>query len=564
MRATVVVGAALVLAVRALALRWRRASDVGWSRGERLALAGVGAALAVAAAQLVPLPHGLVALLAPATGALHARDAAAAGSLPGWRPLSLEPVATLRALLLGLAYLGTFLAAHAAGRRPRLAAALALGIAGVGAAASLYALLRTAGLPQGDPWERRPRAPFVNPNHLCTFLLLCLGPGVGLLLAPESADRGRRAPRGPAVGRRGAAGLAVLLLVVGIFLSQSRAGVLAAGVCAVGTLALSGALFVAAPWPGASWRRRVRWRLLGAAAAGGVLGLGVLLADVDPLLHRLEHAEVGWEGRLRLWRIAARVIGGHPLGGAGLATFDDASLAVLSPEEELRRRPGSAHNDYLELAADLGVPAAALALAGLGALLLGAVRRGRDLAPDARCLNAGFLGGVLGALAHATCEFALQIPGPALLFATCLGLSAGLTARTERRGRAGARRRLSFRLALAAPLLLCGLGFALSAFREADAAAAHAALRAPGLSPELRAGLAKRAVPLFRRACGALSPALLYQKASSACYGLTACRAGAAVALCILDGAGHLTYPNPDGVPVAELIWTFFSAFSLP
>jgi len=403
----------------ALRHRLRGPQDAEPRAPGRLAVGAVALVLVVAGLQLVPLPRELLRALAPDSAALHDAIDAIDGVPAGARAASIEPVATARAALLGLAWVAAFLAARAVGRGPRAPANVLLLLAGGGALVAVGALV--AQQEPTEAWGQRARWPLVNPNHLATLLGLCLCAALGVLVTPLQAgladlEAGRGAR---AASRRGLAAVAIVLLVVGLLRTQSRAGAAAAVLSAAATLLLAG-------------RSR-----LGLASAIGALVVAFALVghgtsvDAAALGARLERRD-DVEGRLGNWAEALRVARGHPWLGSGLGTYDDASTAVLAPDRSATR-PVKAHDDYLELAATIGWPAALLAVGALAASVVGCARGLLRADARRRALGAGALGAALAGLVHATFDFGLQIPAVALLFAALLGLACGLAAEEPRR-----------------------------------------------------------------------------------------------------------------------------------
>ena len=491
--------AAVVLlgALAALVLAWHRLqppepADVP-RQGDRWLLAPFALVLAAAAAQLVPLPPGLVALVAPSTARLHAAEAAAAGA-GAWRPLSLEPVATLRGALLGGAYLAFALALVPVARRGTQARRLALAVAGLGV---LCTFLTLAGLAEsGKPpqWRGRPTAPFLNPNHVCTFLVVALGPALGALLVPLEGEGGwtRFLAGRSALARRGLAGLAAALVVVGVLVTQSRAGALAAALAAG---------LVLGP------RLRAGQRLV-VAIVVAVIGAGVLLGDPDPLRARLDEDALRMDtlgGRVENWGVAARVIAGAPLGGTGLGTFRDASVAALTSERVGNSRPGEAHHDYLELLAGVGLPAGLLALFGAGVVVIAGARRAAAAPARARAVAQGAWAGLAGGLVQECFDFGFQVPGPALLALVCAVLAFAAPPPHDPPPSTPVPRPVRRALpALLLGLALGGAGLLLLLQARAEALGREAFARASGreVSSELRPELFRRAERVLADAAG--------------------------------------------------------------
>ncbi len=196
-----------------------------------------------------------------------------------------------------------------------------------------------------------------NPNVLATFLLVGIG-ATGLL----------------AVDQRGVrrwlllAGLCVQISALA--LTYSRGGY--AGLAA---LVLSGAIFL---WP---VRQRARPVLVtaGVMAAFSVLALpsvGLRAGSVT-----LDEGDTA-ASRLFIWRTAARVWQARPAWGTGAGTFNAAYAAHRPPgvltTYAMVRIPGSAHNDYLQLLAEVGVGGVALLSMAIAWGLWRAARRYRS------------------------------------------------------------------------------------------------------------------------------------------------------------------------------------------
>ncbi len=307
------------------------------------------ASLWVVAAQGVSMPLAVAVLTAVVLGLLVIRRLSRGvqvgaplfwlGALAAWvtaealgQPVPWDHAAHLVACAwaaVGLA----LVSAHPSGQRwLRHAAVVAGGLS------ALWLLLERLGL------GGRPGGPFLNPN-------LAAAP-VALALALVLSQR-RRAWHGPVV----------VLLLVGVWASASRAGALAV---------LAVALVLA-------WGRLKPRQLLGAGALALVAASFLawrLATDRDPL--RFE--------RLRIWRAAWQVGWAYAPWGTGPGGLSSAVLAFNFPREgefaRFARIPDLAENDLLQAFASLGMPGLALA-AGLAASLLGrGWRRGpRVLAP---------------------------------------------------------------------------------------------------------------------------------------------------------------------------------------
>ena len=213
------------------------------------------------------------------------------------------------------------------------------------------------------------------------------------------------------------AGMAICL--VGIFMTLSRAGLLALAAALLASVALAG-----------------RWRI-GAALAVVAVALATFgyfsFAVPDAARERVTTIGSG-TGRTDLWTVAERMIRDEPVTGVGIGNFRTSSIHYVLVEPGLIRRdeffierPQVAHNMYLQMAAELGLVGLALFVALLAACLACAFkaarlfhRRGdRGMEACARALVLALVG-LLVADAFASDQLAKELwlllgLGPALL-----------------------------------------------------------------------------------------------------------------------------------------------------
>jgi putative inorganic carbon (HCO3(-)) transporter len=274
----------------------------------------------------------------------------------------------------------------------------------------------------------------VNPNILGGTLLWVLPAWIAVVAVALSAWPHRRA----LAVALALIGLAVTLFVLGVFvLAESRGSYLA---LAAATLALA---IVALPGRARPF------------AAGSLLALAVAAAlliaqQVDrQTLQALEDrvfesdavSSVSLEGRVERWSRALYGIEDFPITGMGMGTFRHV-VPILYPlfaTGGADGDPGSAHDEFLQVAVDLGVPGlVAFAALYLGAFwLLAAVCRAGDRAQPpassrgvwrvpsrtiALCLGWALLAHLLYGLTDAV----MLGTKPGVLFWMLLGLIAGL------------------------------------------------------------------------------------------------------------------------------------------
>jgi hypothetical protein len=383
--------------------------------------------------QLVPLPP-IVWKVLPGRGAI-AQGFALAGVPAPWLPLSLAPDETIAQVLSLLPPLAMALAIFASaeeGRRRSAAVLIAIAVGSV-----LLGLAQITGGPDSPFYfygiTNRESAVgfFANRNHLGTLLLAAL-PFLAAFAVTSDHDARRR------IGRHMLIGGLVLLVLCGLVLDRSRAGLLLAVPISLGCVA-----FVL-PHP-RSRHAAVR------AAAGVACGL-VLFAALIAATRGLGGfvPDAGAQHRATIVPTTLRAAADYlPFGSGGgsfqqiYPSYEDA--AAVTPEFI-----NHAHCDYAEFLLEYGAPGAILILTAL-ALWIG---RGRALAGlgayRGRLGRAGFV--ALGAaILHSGVDYPLRTAAIAVVAA----MAAALVTAPEplvagEAGRSRTRARPSMRLSAAA------------------------------------------------------------------------------------------------------------------
>lgn len=262
-------------------------------------------------------------------------------------------------------------------------------------------------------------------------------------------------PAGPFVNRNVAAQALVLLVpltVAGAFGARGMGTrwlmILAAGgggMFLVATRSRGGWVAAAAGWGLAAacggwvsrrelWRTRRAWAGPAAALAAMIVAAALIpvggsepLPDVGRVvgmtLRPVEGGSV--ETRRALWRNTAEIVWDHPWWGVGSGRFPVVfplyqRRAVPTPGFGLDKQPHHAHDDFLEFAAELGIPA----LAGVLLLILGALWRSlRDARQggSAAVWPVSRLALLTGGCLHALVSFPLHSPASAALFWIVIG-----------------------------------------------------------------------------------------------------------------------------------------------
>ncbi len=207
--------------------------------------------------------------------------------------------------------------------------------------------------------------------------------------------------------------LAGALMSLALLFSLSRMGILSClfMLCFLGVL---------------QWHRSQRRLTMGLALGmGALVTAGAMWIGVDSVVQRYSDLMVNdgllRQARLMIFRDVNRMIMTNPL-GVGVGNFQDRFRQYQTFRPDLLF--DHAHNDYLETAAEWGLP---VAIAFWSVIVFAAVRAVRLFAlaqsPEQGGILLACIGAILAILIHSLMDFNLQIPSNAMLFFTFVGIS---------------------------------------------------------------------------------------------------------------------------------------------
>lgn len=361
------------------------------------------------ALHLVPLPAAI-------WSALPGREVLAGGfDLLGQRrpaiPLSVTPhhtLATLPTLVPALAVLAAMLL-RSSFKTEWLTAALLLGTF---AAVLLGALQVGSADPQASGWYFYRHSNFgsatgffANSNHMGALLLVSVPFLVALV---------RRLRERSSSARAGSAGLilalaGLLVLGVGMMLNGSLAVLL----LGLPVLAMSAAMLK-------PQRMALRRQAVLAAGISLAVVLAVLLTPFGARLVGEGSASLG--GRGRMWSTTAQAIADFAPLGSGIGSFQEVYSLFEQPAAVTGTVVNHAHNDYLEILLETGVPGLILLLLFLWWWVPRAAMMWRPHAADAFGQAAAIASGTL--LLHSIVDYPLRMPALNAIFAACLAIMA--------------------------------------------------------------------------------------------------------------------------------------------
>lgn len=238
-----------------------------------------------------------------------------------------------------------------------------------------------------------------NPNAAASLFALVLPPALALVLAVRGSSG------------RALALLGVAVICAALFLTASKGGLISAALGVVGFVVVSAAVA----------GHRVRWVPLAAAlavsvaASLGVVGLKSLTApergSATRLLAAGEEAQQSFAFRRQVWTETRDMIAERPLLGFGMGTYAPEFKRFSQVQA-----PVLAHNSYLQLAAEAGVPAVLLFLAFGVLYLLHVARRHPGEGCERTLLRSGCVGAAFAAGANAAVDSTFSISGYGLVF----------------------------------------------------------------------------------------------------------------------------------------------------
>jgi tetratricopeptide (TPR) repeat protein len=380
--------------------------------------------------QALPLPAGVVAVLAPANADTWSRALLPLKEPgPAWTSLSLDPYASRVQVLRGVAYLLAFLTALRVAHRREGSIFLERTIVISAAIVAMAALLHPAfgatkvfGVYQPvNTYAFLPKhvGPLLNSNHLSGYMVLGACVALGIVVSPR------------AMTSRAFAGAVVLVMIGTQLWASSRGGTLA---MVMGLVLVPGVTLISSR---GERQRLIAFLLPGILAVGGIAT--AVLASFDYARSDLTSLDTS---KAQMWVQGFRLVQGAPLFGIGRGAFESVFPAV---------RTGTGYvvfthpeNVVVQWAAEWGVPVACVA--GLAVLFA--------LRPESLSARTRLPVGAWVALAcvflQNLVDFSSEVPGIMLPLVVCAAMVVGGTGAAPSTGV----RRWSYRPSVTA-LLAC-------------------------------------------------------------------------------------------------------------
>ncbi len=371
--------------------------------------------------QTIPLSPDWLAWLSP-----HSADLK--NSVPFHSPytatgLSIDPGSTLKEFIKYTSYVTLFfLSLVLTDTRKRLIT-LAATLFLTGTALTLYSLINHYGEgvislnqsipPWGDPWSEAVRGTFSHRNHFAGFLEITIPLGICLLLVSIKNFKAKLRPNNrssnllnfitsPRLLLLGA----VILMIIALFDTASRGG--------------TGAFFIAITGTAILFSLLKRRKVIATNNILAIISIALILPHMSAeggLGDRLEERGFSPNGRDLMTTAITSIISDFPTFGSGAGTYPYIQHKYKNSELGVSPMSKRAHNDYLELICDQGIPGIFLlgtALFLFFLRIISGVRKRRDHLM--RGLLFGSVTGITSIMLHAAFEFNFQIPANAIYF----------------------------------------------------------------------------------------------------------------------------------------------------
>lgn len=370
-------------------------------RQSMLALLLLVAALLLPLAQLVPLPPSVWTQIPGRT--LPAEVDAALG-ISAWRPLTLNIEGTLRSFLnlipAAVVFAGSLFVARS-GRARLLWVVLAFAL--LSALLGIVQLVTGGSLtPYPSSHSGSPVGLFVNRNHNAALMLVAMP--VAVALASMQVARGK--PQTPWFIASVSAMVVFAVIVVG---TTSRTGLLLLPVAILASLILL-----------LSRRPPLRLVVLIALALAAVTSAILASGRLDQTIGRFSGLH---DARFNYWNDIRWALDHYGLAGTGFGTFVPVYKSAESLDSVVPQIINHAHNDYLEVLLEGGIPAVVLVLAFVALLAAALLRLLRDQTQrEQSAVTAAAFVGILILLAVSIVDYPLRMPALSAVFALLCAL----------------------------------------------------------------------------------------------------------------------------------------------
>ena len=370
----------------------------------------------------LPLPPDILSRLSPVRYQILARAPGFWDSASTWQTLSYNPQAGLSWWIFLLSLWLLFITVRMLCVYPKVLKTMVRIMIGIAIVEAVYGLFQALVPSLGVLWTDvqaymgDARGTFINRNNFAGFMEMVWPLALGFTIAQggwQEDSSFKKILASEYFSRQAFLALGIVVLLLSVFCSHSRAGIAGAS---LGFLTFLSLIHI-----NRKGLSRGTWlTLLGIVT---LLTVYSMIIGVGPIAERFLTLSEG-DSRLDFWRDSLLIVRDHPF-GIGLRNYEKVfpvyNVSLLSDNQLLY-----AHNDYLQLLIEAGWIAFLAVVSGFAIFMWKSARRIRRLNfrknPLRFFLAAGAYSGLISMAFHSFFDFNLQIPANCVYFVVLLAI----------------------------------------------------------------------------------------------------------------------------------------------
>jgi O-antigen ligase len=377
--------------------------------------------------QYLPLPAYFLSLLSPFQYETLSKANHLSNDSLSWHSLGYSPLISLSwwTFLLS-AFLFFLVLRHFCVSRKSLKILVGIMI-GLAIAEAIYGLIQALVPSLGVLWVDYiqsglgdARGTFINRNHFAGFIEMVWPLALGYTFAIGFRGKDinlRKLLASDRINKQILLALGIMVMLLALLLSRSRAGIMGAFIGFLTFVLMS-----------RSANKRLPhgfWIMSGAIV--GLISLYGIKIGFDPIIERflkIGGEMGGGDSRLDIWRDSLAIVKDHPL-GVGLGNFKNV-YPVYNVSRISDTRFLYAHNDYLQLLVEAGIPGFLALVSGFWIFLGESFKNIKRMKPRHDPLRfflaVGAFSGIVSLAFHSFFDFNLHMPANLIYFVTLLAI----------------------------------------------------------------------------------------------------------------------------------------------
>ena len=383
----------------------------------------VGLFFIITLIQHLPLPAYILSLLSPFHHEVLSTTSGLINHPRSWQALSYSPLNSFSWWIFILsAFLFFFVLKYFFDSRRSLKALIMIMI-GLAILEAIYGLIQALIPSLGVLWVDyipnylgTARGTFINRNHFAGFIEMIWPLAFGYTLALGFRGKEvniRKLLASDRLNKQLLLAFGMVVMLLALLLSRSRAGITGAFIGFLTFVLLSRSAHKRLP--------RGFW-IMGGAMVGLILLYGIKIG-FDPIIERFLLIADG-DSRLSIWRDSLVIVKDHPL-GIGMGNFKHV-FPVYNVSNISDTRFFYAHNDYLHLLVEAGIPGFLALVSGFFIFLGKSFKKVKQVKshhdPLRFFLAVGALSGLVSLAFHSFFDFNLHMPANLIYFVTLIAI----------------------------------------------------------------------------------------------------------------------------------------------